>query len=142
MATPILNLEYFTLSIHTLLIIVTLIFTLTNFNIKNYIIFIVIFNLLQYLSFKYVRQENSNPISIGIPIGKVVYSKTWEVIAINLSTRSVNNVLLFNQHLFNINLRYFIEMNFELHTKNLCNSNEHLNWVVNSKPVIGIRLNQ
>tara|TARA_Y100000816_G_C25919117_1_gene479312 strand:- start:375 stop:788 length:414 start_codon:yes stop_codon:yes gene_type:complete len=137
MITTIFKLKNFAFIMDTLLIITTIIFTLTNFNLKNFMIFIVIYNLIQYLYFSYLRQENRNIISIGIPIGKVVYSEAWEIKAINFTSRSRSN----NNQLFKIHLRYLIEMNFELHTKNLCNSNEHLNRLVNLEPVIGIPVN-
>lgn len=138
MITRISNFENFAFIIDTVFIIINTIYFVFNFTVKTFIGSIIVYHFIQYLCFKYKIQENRNITSIGIPIGKVVYSKAWEIKAINLSTRTINNILLYNPDLFNIHLRYLIEMNFELHTKNLCNSNQHLNRLVNIEPVIGI----
>ena len=132
------NFENFIFIIDTVFIIINTIYFVFNFSIKTFIGSIIVYHFIQYLYFKYKIEENRNITSIGIPIGKVVYSEAWEIKAINLSTRTINNILLYNPDLFNIHLRYLIEMNFELHTKNLCNSNQHLNRLVNIEPVIGI----
>jgi hypothetical protein len=137
MITTIFKLENFEFILDTVFIIINPIYFVFNFSIKTFISSIMVYHYIQYLCFVYEIQENRNIISIGIPIGKVVYSEAWEIKAINFTSRSRSN----NNQLFKIHLRYLIEMNFELHTKNLCNSNEHLNRLVNIEPVIGIPVN-
>ena len=87
------------------------------------------------------REENEQTVAECIPLAKVSFCKEWQ----NNASALINNdcIRFIDKNiLISMHLRFIANINFELHTKKLCNSNEHLNRLVNLKPVIGIPINQ
>ena len=153
MTIRIIKLESIRLVIDTVLIISIIIFLLTNLDIKIFIGFNILMILIQHIYFnsryedieereeREEREEIRATIAECIPLAKVVYCKEWQnnasAIINNNCFRFVDKNILISMH-----LRFIANINFELHTKKLCNSNEHLNMLINLKPVIGIPINE
>ena len=146
MSIRIIKLENIRDFIDSLLIINTIIFLLTDLDMKIYMTFQIFVMSIQYIYFNSISEdieyiEENETIAKCIPLAKVSFSKEWE----NNASSIINNdcIRFIDKNiLIRMHLRFIANINFELHTKNLCNSNEHLNRLVNLKPVIGIPINQ
>ena len=147
MSIRIIKLENIRFVIDIVLIMNTIIFLLTDLDMKIYMAFNIFIMSIQHTYFNSIledieyREENEQTVAECIPLAKVSFCKEWE----NNASALINNdcIRFIDKNiLISMHLRFIANINFELHTKNLCNSNEHLNRLVNLKPVIGIPINQ
>ena len=146
MTIRIIKLENIRDFIDSLLIINTIIFLLTDLDMKIYMTFQIFVMSIQYIYFNSISEdieyiEENETIAKCIPLAKVSFSKEWE----NNASSIINNdcIRFIDKNiLIRMHLRFIADINFELHTTNLCNSNEYLNRLANLKPVIGIPVNE
>lgn len=147
MTIRIIKLENIRFVIDIVLIMNTIIFLLTDLDMKIYMAFNIFIMSIQHIYFNSIledieyREENEQTVAECIPLAKVSFCKEWE----NNASALINNdcIRFIDKNiLISMHLRFIANINFELHTKKLCNSNEHLNRLVNLKPVIGIPINQ
>ena len=127
MSIRIIKLENIRDFIDSLLIINTIIFLLTDLDMKIYMTFQIFVMSIQYIYFNSISEdieyiEENETIAKCIPLAKVSFSKEWE----NNASSIINNdcIRFIDKNiLIRMHLRFIADINFELHTTNLCNSN-------------------